>query len=158
MESHNKSALDDHSRSNIATSNMKAATYWPVTFPKIKNNFKKVEPAVNEPIILRYNAKAQFNSDCENLTFGKYRSVNYESHGKSAAQLRRKYQSGKLYPLGEVTERDLTAPADEERSRKLAKLNEAKSKLFTKFPEIKTVFSRRKPPVIYLKQSMEYEF
>jgi hypothetical protein len=156
MQNHNKSALDENSSKISAKS--QSQVYWPVTFPKIKSTYKRVEPAVNEPIILRYNAKALFNTDCENLTFGKYQSVKFDSGAKSAAQLKRrniqKLQAGELDGLdGEATQQ-----VTEEQSRKINLMQQGRSRLFTKFPEIKTVFQRRKQPVNYLRRSMEYDF
>jgi hypothetical protein len=155
MENHNKSALDEEA-SKITASQPQPR--WPVTFPKIKSNYKPIAPTVNEPIILRYSSKALYNSDCENLTFGKYKSFN----GMSQPSLRKKLYQGSPYKGNkdspENTESSKTLPKTEQQAKRMVLMDQARSRLFTKFPEVKTIFTRHKQPVNYLKRSMEQEF
>jgi hypothetical protein len=155
MENHNKSAIDEESSK---TTGNKAVPRWPVTFPKIKSSYKLVTPTVNEPIILRYNAKALFNSDCENLTFGKYKSLNTKSQLRLPKQLSQKSSNRYLVDTPETTETSKNIPKTDQQAKKMVLMEQGRSRLFSKFPEVKTIFTRHKQPVNYLKRSMEYEF
>lgn len=68
---HNQSSLGGENDTMSQTPGIRRQ--WPITFPRIRDHYKPINPTVNEPIILRYSAKALFNTDCENLTFGKYK-------------------------------------------------------------------------------------
>lgn len=152
MQSHNKSAIDESS-SKIAVKGQ-AQMQWPVTFPKIKSSYKRVEPAVNEPIILRYNAKALFNTDCENLTYDQYSALGQAPAHQSSARLRKTKQQ----PGERATQASNSEKGGRGQTSKQDLLKEGRSRLFSKFPEIKTVFRRREQPVNYLRRSMEYDF
>jgi hypothetical protein len=136
---------------------------WPVTFPALRNNYKPVKPTINEPVILRYSHKALNKFDCENMTYNNYRSL--AAKGKRNGQ-----QSGAIKPrklpamslVDSTVENDCEeekggkrlSAEDQEKSKMIKDL---RAKLFGRFPEVKTIFTRRNQPINYLKQSYDYK-
>ena len=137
---------------------------WPQTFPRIKPLFRPVQPAANEPVILRLNSKGMFARECENLTFGAYET--FEPQGPEPEGLgagvrrsqplrrRRRQQS----PRGGASQSQALAAVSQERSQKEQSIQQARDKLFLRFPVAHAVFARRNKPVTILKQSEDCEY
>lgn len=162
MENTNDSQLKESTLAG-GRSEKSLQAMWPVSFPAIRNNYKPVQPTVNEPVILRYSHKALNKYDCENMTFNNYRSL--ASIKKRPNQPRDPLKPRKLPALslvdnqvGNDTDDDKVAKRlsleDQERSKMVKEL---RAKLFCKFPEVKTIFTRRNQPINYLKQSYDYK-
>jgi hypothetical protein len=132
-------------------------SHWPETFPRMKNHYRRIEPVVNEPIILRYNSKALFKTECENLTYGSYRQLGEKSKKKGSFTSRPNRHT-QLPPVAKSSvvgtpEGSSNASAIDERKRLI--IEEGRNRLFQKFPEVRSVFARRKQPLNYLKLSQE---
>lgn len=191
---------------------------WPITFPKIKDHYKRINPTVNEPIILRYSSKALFNTDCENLTYGKYKHFDQFSKQKKGGLMKSPTQGSLLPRLNRAQEeysrsaalgaqnlainpktdhisrlpritskngpleglvvssnqtgsRNVKAQTEQsdgaspnkprdwnaEDERKRVVVADGRKRLFTRFPEVKSVFARQHLPTNYLRESIEYE-
>ena len=137
-----------------------AQASWPVCFPRIKPLFRAVQPAANEPVILRFSSKAMFERECENLTFGAYErfqpglSLPSEHPARKSQPLRRRRQS----PKAGQPESKALAALSHDRTLKDLNIQQARDKLFLRFPVAHAVFSRRNNPVTILKQSEDCEY
>ncbi len=148
------SKLPAVSRLTEASGGRTGLTSWPESFPKIRPLFRPVQPATNEPVILRFNSKALFERECENLTFGAYEQYQ-PAHSQQSGQKTRKSQPLRRRPSAKGVGGESTAQAavSHERTVREQNMQQAREKLFLRFPVAHAVFARRNKPITILRQS-----
>ena len=151
--------IEGNSRHNESIVESSSKVRWPVSFPKIKPSFRQVQPAINEPVILRFSSKALYKNECENLTFEDYKK--YQPEQKKLVSINRRSQplkKTKIIGINDRNEQENDNFSVVDKSLKQMQLEGARKKLFKKFPIVNTIFGRRNKPISLLKQSDDYEY